>query len=420
MPEAIATPTRSPSSPASEAAPEKPASCQASIAATRANWAERSSRRALTRSRTSAGSTAIRPAIRTGRGSAHSSVRARTPERPATRASQVLGTSPPTGLVVPIPVTTTRVRLMTTLRSKGFWNQALRCRRRGSGVAGRVLDERDGVADGLEVLDLVVRDRHAELLLGGHDDLDHGERVDIEVVDEGLVELDVLGRDSRYLVDDLCEVGADLFGGGHGQVFPFGWVRWSVDQGTMMTCAAYARPAPNAISSAVSPLRACPSSIMRSRARGTEAAEVLPCSAMSRAMRTRSGSFMARAMASMMRMLAWCGTKTSRSSGLMPARSRDWCATFAIVNDAQRNTGLPCMVRCGITGASAAIASRQSSSCRIRSNCSPSEPQTTGPIPGVSLGPTTAAPAPSAKMNAVPRSPTSVRSKSPSTPITSA
>ena len=44
--------------------------------------------------------------------------------------------------------------------------------------------------------------------------------------------------------------------------------------------------------------------------------------------------------------------------------------------------------------------------------------QTTGPMPGVSLGPTTAAPAPSAKMNAVPRSVESVMSESLSTPIT--
>ena len=41
-------------------------------------------------------------------------------------------------------------------------------------------------------------------------------------------------------------------------------------------------------------------------------------------------------------------------------------------------------------------------------------------MPGVSLGPTTAAPAPSAKMKAVPRSKRSVRSLSRSTPITSA
>ena len=121
----------------------------------------------------------------------------------------------------------------------------------------------DGVADGLEVLHLVVGDGHAELLLGGHDDLDHGQRVDVEVVDERLVELDVLDGDARDLVDDLGEVGADLFGGGHaggsslcchhgwcGVVRRAGWC----GHGTVMTWAAYARPAPNAISSAVSPL----------------------------------------------------------------------------------------------------------------------------------------------------------------------
>ena len=131
---------------------------------------------------------------------------------------------------------------------------------------------------------------------------------------------------------------------------------------------------------------------------------MLPVSAMSRAIFTRSGSFIERAMASMMRMLAWCGTKTSRSSRLSPARSSASRPILAIENDAQRNTGLPCITRCGMTGVPDAITSRQSSRWRIRSNCSPSEPQTTGPMPGVSLGPTTAAPAPSAKMNAVPRS----------------
>ena len=63
----------------------------------------------------------------------------------------------------------------------------MRARRHGSLVLG---DEVDGVADGLEVLDLVVGDRDAELLLGGHDDLDHGQGVDVEVVDELQVDVD--------------------------------------------------------------------------------------------------------------------------------------------------------------------------------------------------------------------------------------
>src|SRR3954454_12270079 len=171
MPDAIATPTRSPST----SAPSSPESAQASMAATMANCEERSRRRALTRSRTSVGSTAIRPAILTGICSAHSSVRCRTPERPLTRASQVLATSPPTGEVVPRPVMTTRLEDMLLLGR--MWLSGL-----------GPLDERDGVTDGLEVLHLVVGDGDAELLLGGHDDLDHGQRVDVQVIGEGLVE----------------------------------------------------------------------------------------------------------------------------------------------------------------------------------------------------------------------------------------
>ena len=51
--------------------------------------------------------------------------------------------------------------------------------------------------------------------------------------------------------------------------------------------------------------------------------------------------------------------------------------------------------------------------------CEPSEPQAVGPIPAVSDGPTTTAPAPSAKMNAVPRSVGSMKRLSCSTPMTS-
>src|SRR5690606_8332339 len=50
-------------------------------------------------------------AILTGRLAAHSCVRTRTPERPAIRPSQVAALSPPSGVVAPIPVTTT-VRLV--------------------------------------------------------------------------------------------------------------------------------------------------------------------------------------------------------------------------------------------------------------------------------------------------------------------
>ena len=51
-------------------------------------------------------------------------------------------------------------------------------------------------------------------------------------------------------------------------------------------------------------------------------------------------------------------------------------------------------------------------------HCAPSEPHTVGPMPGKSDGPTTAAPAPSPKMKADPRSVGSVKSDSFSTPMT--
>ncbi len=64
-------------------------------------------RRACTRSRTVPGSTASRPAIRTGSPAAHSSSMALMPDRPASMASQVEAASPPSGVVAPSPVTTT-------------------------------------------------------------------------------------------------------------------------------------------------------------------------------------------------------------------------------------------------------------------------------------------------------------------------
>lgn len=68
-----------------------------------------------------------------------------------------------------------------------------------------------GVADGLEVLDILVWDIHVEALLGCDDDLDHRESVNIEVFGEGLVKLDVLVRDTGDLVEDLGENFEDFF-----------------------------------------------------------------------------------------------------------------------------------------------------------------------------------------------------------------
>src|SRR6266536_1764213 len=122
--------------------------------------------------------------MRTGSCSAHSWVSLLTPERPATMASQVDATSPPSGVVAPSPVTTTSI----TAPPARFAYSPL-----------RLLDVRHGVTDGLEVLHLVVGDLHAELLLRRDDDLHHRQRVDIEILGERLP----LGDVARVDAGDL-------------------------------------------------------------------------------------------------------------------------------------------------------------------------------------------------------------------------
>lgn len=101
------------------------------------------------------------------------------------------------------------------------------------------------------------------------------------------------------------------------------------------------------MTSAVSPLFASPVARSRSIASGIEAAEVLPVVRMSRATVTCSGSLRVFTIESMIRTLAWCGMKTSRSSALIPAASSACWATFAISNTAQRNTAWPSWVIAG-------------------------------------------------------------------------
>src|SRR6516225_10079008 len=199
-----------------------PASAHASLAATSANCSHRSSRRACTRSRTVAGSTAACAAIRVGRLANPSSVSAVVALRPASIPSQVLATSPPSGVVAPSPVTTTRDWSARTVISSFAAVSSRTPRRRGRWLArsGRdfgAADVVDDVLDGLQVLQFVVGDLHAELVLGRHRDLDHRQRVDVQVVHEALVRGDLVRGDARDFVDDLPEAGLDFrFGHRHG------------------------------------------------------------------------------------------------------------------------------------------------------------------------------------------------------------
>src|SRR4051812_22240424 len=106
----------------------------------------------------------------------------RAPDRPSRAAFQLLGRSPPSGVVAPSPVTTTRrgvplamscsssfrsgpCRTSCCLLPRGGPGWPVARPPRPGGSALRALDVRDGVADGLEVLHVVVGDPHAELLL---------------------------------------------------------------------------------------------------------------------------------------------------------------------------------------------------------------------------------------------------------------
>ena len=152
-------------------------------------------------------------------------------------------------------------------------------------------------------------------------------------------------------------------------------------------------------------------------ASGIEAADVFPVVSMSRPITTVSGRPSCLANSSMMRMFAWCGTKAARSEGWMPAASMACRATFTISQTAHRKTVGPSWRRVG----QGAAPSRKSVSVAFMPTASaldPSDPQMVGPMPGVSLGPITTAPAPSPSRNEMLRSVGSTMSLSFSAPTT--
>src|ERR1700733_4595620 len=90
------------------------------------------------------------------------SVMKSTPDRPASRLCQKVGTSFPTGVTTPSPVTATR-------------------RRMGLGGLEALLDLGAEVADGAQLDEVLVGDHHAELRLELAHDLHHRQRVDAAV-----------------------------------------------------------------------------------------------------------------------------------------------------------------------------------------------------------------------------------------------
>src|SRR3954453_4140833 len=220
MPVPKTTAIRSGATPASAA----PDSRQASSAAMTATCWLRSRRRARTRSICSAGSVARRATSWAGKSLIQSSVIRLTPDRPASSASQVLGTSPPRGVVAPSPVTTTSAVdvlmdfLLKEWRGPGKAPPAgSRCERGQGGPSSALvlLDEADRVADGLDVAQLVVGDGDTELVLDRGGDLDHRQRVDVEVVGERLLGSGVGRGHPGHLLQDLGQTGLDLLGAAH-------------------------------------------------------------------------------------------------------------------------------------------------------------------------------------------------------------
>src|SRR5262245_4617776 len=186
IPEPIATPARSSSS----FEPAREASAAASRAAATASRITRSSRRAsLAGTPPRSSSPRTSPAKRTGKSVESKPWRGPIPERPATAASKLAVASTPSGETQPKPVTTTLRRGVS--RSIGSVGLEL------------LLEVGDGVAEGLELLGILLRDLDAELLLHRHHQLDDVERVRPEVVDERRLGFDVVAAHPELLDDDL-------------------------------------------------------------------------------------------------------------------------------------------------------------------------------------------------------------------------
>src|SRR3954470_19947640 len=112
-----------------------------------------------------------------------------TPDLPCLRDDQNSSVVLPTGVSAPRPVMTTRRSFMPGLRV--------------------VLDVLDGVADGHDLLGVLVGDLDVEVLLQGHDELDGIEGVGAQVLDELRVRVDVFIVAPELFDDDLLHLLLD-------------------------------------------------------------------------------------------------------------------------------------------------------------------------------------------------------------------
>src|SRR5699024_851572 len=82
--------------------------------------------------------------------------------------------------------------------------------RSGSSALVDLLNVVDRILHGTQLGEVLVGDLHPVAVLGLDGDLHHGERIDVEVVDERLLRGDLGGLDPGDLLDDLCESRDDL------------------------------------------------------------------------------------------------------------------------------------------------------------------------------------------------------------------
>src|SRR5215218_6943318 len=108
------------------------------------------------------------------------------------RACQVVATSLPTGVTTPSPVTTTRRFIRPDL----------------------LVQVRDRVADGAELLRVLVGDVDVELLLELHDQLDDVEAVGAEILDEAGLIGKLLALHPELFLDDVADL-LSVFGHGN-------------------------------------------------------------------------------------------------------------------------------------------------------------------------------------------------------------
>src|SRR5438093_4611683 len=197
-PEPHRTPARAASP--SERSIVNPASSMASFATATANCAKRSVRRASFRSRNFSGSNPFTsPAIFVSSALASKVVIGPMPERPARRACHVVGVSLPTGVIMPMPVTTTRLRFPSPTTSKSSEKDGGDDREREAGRDERIHTKcGEFVGEGRRG-GRTARAERAPLVLGGTAAVTAGARVRLQPVLRTEVEHVLAGR--RDIID---------------------------------------------------------------------------------------------------------------------------------------------------------------------------------------------------------------------------